>query len=674
MMRYLCAGTCLALMLSACQHTDRQVTATATAHDNWLTVGGDSDETHFSPLSSIDAGNIDRLGLAWSLDLPKETALAGSPLAIDGVLFFSGDMSTVYAVEAVSGRLLWKFDPAVWQYNPDAIVRSFKVTHGVAYADGRLFTVGIDGRLFAVDARTGRELWHVDTFIHDGANRYVHGAPRVFNGKVIIGNAGADEGARGYVTAYDTATGRQAWRFFVVPGTPDENRGDPAMERAAETWGPGEFWKTGTGGGPWDSIVFDRELNRIYLATGNPVGLPPDAPGRAGRDNLYTSSIVALDADSGKYLWHYQVQPGDAWDYDATEQITLATLSIQGQPRKVLMQAPKNGFFYVIDRQSGQLLSAARFGKVSWADRIDLTTGRPVESPQIRQPNADLWPSANGAHSWQAMSYSPKTGLVYIPTMQLGVHFNQPGGMGDRMVIADGRDGKGGLVAWDPLHQRQAWYVQHETFFNGGTLATAGNLVFQGTADGYLTAYDALSGAQRWRFYAGMGIISAPVSFSIGGRQYLSVLTGYGASAGAASLTRVGWRYAMPRRLLTFALDEHGPLPQLAQPDLSVHAVDDAMRQLDPTQVAAGMKLYDVRCRLCHGGGVASPGSAPDLRESQLASSADGIWVVAHDGALLQNGMPRFDDLSRPEVEQIFAYIRSAARSAVADNQAASRP
>jgi quinohemoprotein ethanol dehydrogenase len=659
-MRHLCVTICSLLMLSACQHIDYR--GTAAANDNWSTVGGDSNETHFSQLNSVNSINIDHLGLAWSLDLPTETALAGSPLAIDGVLYFTGDLAAIYAVDAVSGKLLWKYDPQVWSYNPDGIGLHFKVNHGLAYADGRLFAAAIDGRLFAVDARTGKELWHVDTFIQDGAYRYSHGAPRVFNGKVIIGNAGADGGARGYVTAYDAATGRQVWRFFVVPGTPDENRGDPAMERAAETWGTGEFWKTGTGGGAWDSIVFDRELNQIYLATGNPVGLAPDAPGRGGRDNLYTSSIVALNADTGKYLWHYQLDPNDAWDYDATEQITLATLTIDSHPRKVLMQAPKNGFFYVIDRQTGNVLSAGKYGKVSWADRIDLTTGRPVEAPGIRLANSDLWPSANGAHSWQAMSYSPKTGLAYIPTMQLGVHFNKAGGMGDRAIFADERDGKGGLVAWDPLQQRQVWYVQHKDFFNGGTLATAGNLVFQGTADGYLTAYDAASGKQLWHFYAGLGIISAPISFAVGHKQYVSVLTGYGASAGASGLMRVGWRYQTPRRLLTFALDEHGALPSVDQPDLSVHAVDDPNVQLNPGQVAAGEKLY-ARCRMCHGGGLTSSGSTPDLRESQLALNPEALWNVLHNGVLLQNGMPKFANLSRDEVEELFAYIRSGARA-----------
>ncbi len=634
------------------------------AGENWVTHGGDTDETDYSRLKAIDTGNIDRLGLTWSVDIPNEAALAGTPLAIDGVLYFTGDHAAIYAVDAVSGKLRWKFDPKVWEYNAPALTWHYGVNHGVAYADGRLFVLAMDGRLFAVSARGGQELWHVDT-LAPGDKRYMNGAPRVFNGKVIIGNGGADVGARGYVTAYDAANGQQRWRFYVTPGSPEENRGDPAMERAATTWG-GEYWKTGTGGGPWDSIVFDTALNQIYLGTGNPAGTPPDVRSPGGGDNLYTCSIVALNADSGKYVWHYQLNPRDAWDYDATEQITLAELVIDGRRRKVLMQAPKNGFFYIIDRRSGQLLSAQKFGKATWADRIDLQSGRPVEAAHIREPDADLWPSANGAHSWQAMSYSPLTGLVYIPAMQMGVHFDHPGGMGSRIVRADDRDGRGALIAWDPLHARQAWYVQYQQFFNGGTLATAGNLVFQGTADGYLSAYDATSGKRLWHFYAGLGIISAPISYAVGGRQYVSVLTGYGASAGAASLTRVGWRFTTPRRLLTFALNGKASLPSMAMPDLAVHALDDPSIAIDPVQVEAGARLYG-RCRNCHGGDLASAGSAPDLRESAVAMSTDSLWTVVHDGALIQMGMPRFDDLTRDQVAQLFAFIRNGARKASAE-------
>ncbi len=636
---------------------------------NWLTHGGDTDETHYSRLKGIDTSNIGRLGLQWSLDLPGEVSLAGVPLAVDGVLYFTGDHAAVHAVDAATGKLLWKYDPELWRTNPAGLRLHYAYTHGTAYADGRVFACTLDGRLFALDAKAGTLLWSTQTLPSDPPDprMYTSGAPRVFKGKVILGNSGGDGGARGYVTAYDTATGQFAWRFYVTPGSPDDNKDDPAQQRAAATWGNGEFWKTGTGGGPWDSIVFDQALNRIYVATGNPIGTPPDVRSPGGGENLYTSSIVALNADTGKYLWHYQIDPRDAWDYDATEQMTLADLRIHRKRYSVLMQAPKNGFFYVIDRMTGKVISAEKYSKVTWAAHVDLKTGRPVETPHIREPGANVWPSPNGAHSWQAMSYSLKSGLVYIPAMQIGVHFGGPGGMGTGLAPStDPRDGKGALVAWDPVHQREAWYVQHAFFFNGGTLSTAGGLVFQGTADGNLTAYNDTNGQVLWQFYAGMGIISAPISYEVAGKQYISLLVGYGASAGAAQTMRVGWKYRMPRRLMTFALDGHAMLPSVATRDLNIRPLDDPNLEINPTDAEAGGKLAR-RCWGCHGGNLQAAGTAPDLRESPIALDSRSFWAVVHDGALIQNGMPKFDNFTHDQVNQIQAYIRTLARQALAN-------
>ncbi len=632
---------------------------------NWTGHGGDSGETHYSRLAAINSGNVSRLGLAWSLVVPNEAALAGIPLEVDGTLYFTGDLGKVYAVNAVTGKLLWTFDAETWKDNPDSVNLHFKVNHGAAWADGRLFAATIDGKLFALDARTGKELWRVDTLIRDGGKRYTHGAPRAFDDLVIIGNAGGDSGARGYVSAYHAATGKLAWRFFVAPGSPEENKGDPAMEAAARTWG-GEYWKSGTGGGPWDAMTFDAELDRIYVATGNPDQKPPDVRSPGGGDNLYTCSIVALDARTGKYLWHYQVNPRDAWDYDSTQQISLATVTIGGVRRKVLMQAPKNGFFYVVDRESGKLISAGKYAKVTWADRIDLATGRPVEAAGVRTMPMDVWPSPNGAHSWQAMAFSPRTNLAYIPEMQLGVHFAKSGGMGSGTAEKpDPRDRKGSLVAWDVVRGKKAWEVPHDYYFNGGLLATAGNLVFQGTADGWLSAYDAAKGKRLWRFYAGMGIISAPISYSVGGVQYVSVLAGYGASAGASGLMRIGWRYADPRGVLTFRLGGSAKLDAPAKRDMAVKPVDDPAYVVRAADADAGARLYS-RCRLCHGGDLESSGSAPDLRESYVALSPDALFQVVHEGALVENGMPKFGALSREQTDQIYAYIRAKAREGMA--------
>lgn len=648
--------------------------ATVDAGSNWPSHGGDSDETDFSRLDQINASNFSRLGLAWSLDLPGEVTLEATPLAVDGVLYFTGTYGAVYAVNGATGKILWKYDPQTWKHNPFKMDFTFAANRGVAYAGGRIFAAALDGRLSALDAKTGKIIWTVETTAPQSMQT-VTGAPRTFNGKVIIGNAGADFGARGYVTAYDQASGRQLWRFYVAPGSPQENKGDPAMERAAATWG-GEYWKNGTGGAVWDGITFDAELNRIYIGTGNASPYDPKlrAP-TAAYDNLYTCAIVALDADTGKFIWDYQVVPRDSWDYDSTQQMTIADLVIDGKKRQVLMQAPKDGFFYVIDRTTGKLVSADKIGKVTWADHIDLATGRPVETKDIHYEtgNVTIWPGPMGAHSWMSMAFDPKTGFVYIPTMQAGVHFWRGrlesgavnvGGLNLKDVETDPQDGKGALIAYDPVHQKVVWRAQHDAIWNGGALATAGDLVFQGTADGYLYGYDAATGRQLWKFNAGLGINAAPISYAVDGKQYVSVLVGYGGSSAVwGTLMNVGWKFgAQPRRLLTFALDGTATLPPSPPPDFSVHAVDDPSFKPDPKDVAIGHATF-IACAPCHGRDLVSTGApGPDLRESRIALDPNALWTIVHDGALIEHGMPRFATLTHEQVMQIYAYIRATAR------------
>jgi quinohemoprotein ethanol dehydrogenase len=554
---------------------------------------------------------------------------------------------------------------------------SFPANRGAAYANGRVFSAALDGRLFAFNAKTGEMLWSVET-TDPHSWQTITGAPITFNDKVIIGNAGADFGARGYVTAYDAATGRQAWRFYTAPGSPEENAGDPAMERAAATWS-GQYWKSGTGGAVWDSITFDRAFNRIYLGTGNGGPYNPAVRSPGGGDNLYTASIVALDADTGKYAWHYQINPSDAWDFDATQPMALATLHIDGKPRQVLMQAPKNGFFYVIDRQTGKLVSAEKIGKVTWAERIDLATGRPVEEKNVRYESGkvSIWPSSLGAHSWQSMSYDPRTHLVYIPYLQIGSKISKGapgpgeisvGGLSLGWAASDPLDGKGALLAWDPVRQRSAWRVPLDTLWNGGTLSTAGGLVFEGTADGYFSAYEATDGRLLWRFKAGLGIIAAPISYTVGKQQLISVLVGYGGqSAIASDLMNIGWKYgAQPRRLLTFVLDGKAMLPPSPAPTFVVHALDDPSIQINEKDAAAGHAMF-LACAPCHGRDLVSTGGpAPDLRESQLALHPDSFFSAVHDGALIQRGMPGFETFTREQVMDLYAYIRSGARQALA--------
>jgi quinohemoprotein ethanol dehydrogenase len=644
---------------------------------NWPGPGGQPDENGYAALTAINSGNVGKLGLAWYLDLPGEQSLEATPLAVNGVIYFTGSFAAVYAVDANSGKLLWKYDPEIWKSDPGSMSSGLSVNRGAAYADGRVFSATKNGHLLALDAKTGKLLWDVDTI---GAKTMysITGAPRAFKGKVIIGNSGSDFGMRGYVTAYDAATGKQVWRFYTVPGSPEQNQGDPAMDLAAASW-TGNYWRTGTGGAVWDNITFDAELNRVYLGTGNAAPYDPKVRSPGGGDNLYTASIVALDADTGKYAWHYQINPMDSWDYDCTQRMSLAELTINGERRKVLMQAPKNGFFYVIDRRNGKLISAGKIGKATWADHIDVPTGRPVEQPNIRYETGEvtIWPGTLGAHNWQPTSFSPKTGLVYVPLMQLGARFYkgppQPGevsfgGMSITNLLKDADDGKGFLLAWDPVAQKARWSVKHPYMWNGGTMVTAGNVVFQGTADGYFSAFDATTGKQLWRFNAGLGIIAAPSSYTVGGRQYVSVLVGYGGtSAIFGQLLHAGWRYgAQPRRLLTFALDGKAVLPPSPPPSFAVHALDDPALEISPTDIDAGRNIYTFTCGVCHGlSAVSTGGTGPDLRESAIALKLDTLSAFLPTGALLSRGMPRFGQLSPEQVRLIHVYIRSSAREAL---------
>lgn len=655
---------------------------------DWPEHGRTADEQRYSPLSDINAHTVGHLGLDWYADLDSDRGQEATPVVVSGKLYVSTAWSMVKAYDGPSGKLLWSYDPKVpreWAVNACCDV----VNRGVAVADGRVFVGTLDGRLVALEAATGRPLWSVLTI--DPTKPYtITGAPRVIKGRVIIGNGGAEYGVRGYVSAYDVKTGERAWRFYTVPGDPSKPFEAPILAKAAKSWF-GQWWKLGGGGTVWDSMAYDPVLDLLYIGTGN--GSPWNRKLRsAGKgDNLFLSSIVALRPSTGAYVWHYQVTPGDEWDFTATQPIILADIKIDGKDRKVLMQAPKNGFFYVLDRATGKLLSAKAFAPTSWASGIDLKSGRPIENPAARysetgKPFLQV-PGPLGAHSWYPMSYSPKTGLVYLPTQNfpflygpdkafryhrrgwnLGVLMGSPPLPDDPESLAAIRSSiKGSLVAWDPVRQKAVWRVNFGEAFNGGTLATAGDLVFQGNASGYIVAYRADNGAKLWAFDAQSPIMAAPISYAIKGRQYVAVMVGYGgvAAFGPGALTNADRKKRNISRLMVFSLNGKAalppvsPLPALALPNPPTDA------PIGPG-IEQGRQLYERSCSTCHGTGAVTAGIAPDLRHSQ-ALSRDVFRAIVLDGALKGAGMAGFaGTLSPDEVEDIRGYLGQRARQALA--------
>ncbi|HSH12485.1 MAG TPA: PQQ-binding-like beta-propeller repeat protein, partial [Desulfurivibrionaceae bacterium] len=516
---------------------------------------------------------------------------------------------------------------------------------GISFYEGKLFGATWDGRLFALDAKTGKRLWIVRTFGLDEA-LYITGAPKAFKGKVLIGNGGTESGpTRGWVAAYDADTGKEAWKFYIVPGNPAEGFESPAMAMAAKTW-TGEWWKHGGGGNAWHAFTYDAEFDRLYIGTGNgsPWNRKIRSPG--GGDNLFLCSIVALDPDTGEYLWHYQTTPGESWDYNSNMDIVLADLQVGGasdKPLKAILHAPKNGFFYVLDRETGKLVSAEPFVKTTWATHVDMETGRPVEVPGARYETepAYITPNAFGAHGWHAMSYNPDTGLVYIPAQHYATIYSDAGydiknfqleafvgGWGvDPLTAEPPQDYPASLLAWDPVKQEPAWEIAQSSGPNGGTLTTRGNLVFQGRADGILMAYDARTGEELWRFDAGLGISAPPISYELDGRQYVSLLVGWGggvAGIGAlfsseeASPRHLGWDYGRHvRRLVTFSLDGSAEMPAQPPPHFPEPiAAPDFVINADLAEQGA---LEYGACMPCHGLDALAAGMAPDLRASAVA-------------------------------------------------------
>jgi quinohemoprotein ethanol dehydrogenase len=658
---------------------------------NWMSYGRTYSEERFSPLKQINDQNVTKLGLGWYFDLDTRRGQEATPLVIDGVMYFTSAWSKVFALNAATGEKLWSFDPKVepgWAVNACCDV----VNRGVAAWNGKIFVGTLDGRLIALDAASGNPLWQTQTT--DPGMRYtITGAPRVIKGKVMIGNGGAEMGVRGYVSAYDAESGKLIWRFFTVPGDPSQPFENPILEKAAKTW-TGEWWKNGGGGTVWDSMAYDPSLDLMYFGTGNGDPWPRQIRDPRREDNLFTSSIVALKPDTGEYIWHYQENPGDEWDYDSDEQIILADLKIDGQLTHVLMHAPKNGFFYILDRATGKLLSAKPFTQVTWATGIDLKTGRPIENPNAqyegRQKPVLVLPGPGGAHTWQPMSYDPETGLVYFPVLDAGFpyktadHFSHnfmawnngidlvAAGMPQDPKIKKAVLGsiKGHLVAWDPVTQREVWRADRPGPWNGGAVSTAGNLVFEGTGYGQFEAFRAATGEKLWSAPTESGVTAGPIAYSVNGQEYIAVLVGWGGvlplAAGEVALQSP--RIANVPRMLAFKLGGKSSLPQA--PELQLQSLNPPRETPSAATVKKGEALYQSYCGACHGDVAVSGGVLPDLRYSKMIASEQWLNIVI-DGELGSAGMVSFSkELTRDDAEAIRSYVIFRANQSLTESTA----
>jgi quinohemoprotein ethanol dehydrogenase len=677
----------LAVTMAACQKpatfgdVDGTKIAAADANGDWVSYGKGYSEQRFSPLEKVSTANVGQLGLAWYAQFDTDRGQEATPLVVDGVLYTTTAWSKVYAYDAATGKLRWSYDPKVdGAKGFDACCDV--VNRGVAVWKGKVYVGALDGRLIALDADTGKVAWSVQTT--DPKKPFtITGAPRVVKDKVLIGNSGAEYGVRGYISAYDAAGGKLVWRFYTIPnptGAADGAASDKVMkEKGQATWPEGQWKLVGGGGTVWDAIVYDPALDMIYFGVDN--GTPWNQEQRSGGkgDNLFVSSIVAVKADTGEYVWHYQVNPGESWDYSAVQPMILADLTIAGTPHKVLMQAPKNGFFYVLDRTNGKLLSAKNYVPVTWATGIDMTTGRPIETPSARykKDNVDLqMPAPLGAHNWHPMSFSPKTGLVYIPAQQMPFAFQndpsfvyKPGAwnLGVNLLANAAPQTaeqtkqlaamiKGSLVAWDPVNQKAVWTVQRPYFWNAGVLSTGGNLVFQGAAEGQFYAYDASNGKQLWSYPTGNGVIAAPMTYAINGEQYVALMVGSGGGGQVSAPSLLPTRPRLPGRLLVFKLGGTAKAPEFVLPAQPTIDLTHVTTQGD---AARGYVIFNNNCQVCHGAN-ATGSWLPDLKRSPMITTPTDFNSVVMQGVRAHNGMVSFSRFLQPQdVEDVRAFLVS---------------
>lgn len=648
------------------QVDQQRIIADEAGGENWLSYGRSYNEQRFSPLDQINADTIDRLGLAWYADFETSRNQQSTPVVADGVIYVTEVMDIVHAYDARTGTELWKYDPQMpgdWLVNAccDAVNR------GVALWEGKVIFATTDNRLIALNAENGALIWSTQTTPIDQPYATT-GAPRIAKGKVFMGNGGAEFGVRGFVAAYDVNTGERDWIWYTVPGNPAEGFENPEMEMAAATWN-GEWWLTGGGGTVWDAMTYDPVTDLLLIGTGNGSPWPSEIRSPGGGDNLFLASIVALDPDTGDYVWHYQMTPADSWDYNAAQQIVIADIEIDGEMRHVAMQQPKNGFFYMLDVATGELLSAEMVIPVTWAEGVDMDTGRPIENPAARYDRTGegmvVTPWFNGSHAWHPMSYNPNTGLVYIPIEHRNWGFiatredDNPMGMKLSMSLSRGPElhdtldiplvHETFLLAWDPVEQREVWRVPHGNQLSGGTLSTQANLVFQGNRnDNHFYAFDAATGERLWAFDVQTGALAGPVTYSVDGEQYVAVVGGY-KNTGS---------YYEPNgsRLLVFKLDGSAQLPpEVDYPDPVLNPPEDFGSE---EQLALGLEHHDNFCGGCHGTEGQARTFFPDLRYSAALNTQEAFDAIVLDGVRSERGMVSFAQVLSPEdAVALRAYI-----------------
>jgi quinohemoprotein ethanol dehydrogenase len=663
----------------------------------WMSAGRTYSEQRYSPLTGINKTNISGLGLAWFGDVDTERGQESTPVVVDGVLYITSAWSMVKAYDAATGKKLWEYDPKV-DRGAGQIACCDVVNRGVAAWKGKIYLGALDGRLIALDGKTGKVAWSIQTT--DPKQPYtITQVPRVVKGMVIIGNAGAEYTCRGYVSAYDAATGKMKWRFYTVPAAPGDPTNTPLLDKAAKTWN-GDFWKYGGGATAWDTILYDPKTDLVYFGTGNGLSWSQEIRSPGGGDNLFVSSVIAVHASTGKYAWHFQEVPGDEWDYDVTNPLMTADLKIKGVVRHVLMQAPKTGFYYVWDARTGKLISAEKFAPANWASKIDMTTGRPVENPAVRYTDvkaAIVQPAPLGAHNWHPMSYSPRTGLVYIPVTESSTGFAsaKPDGfkINERMYntgtvsgsdeitklyALPGAPGRGNirsyLEAYNPVTQKEAWRVPDAVYGATGTMVTASDIVFRGNWSGEFAAYDAKTGAKLWSAPTAANVVAAPSTYTIAGVQYVAILVG--ARGLPPNTARTSPVSANNSRILVYRLGATGTLPSTP-----FQAANSAPRTLNPPlftgtneQVIDGQAAYSRYCAGCHGANGVADKSIPDLRLSPALKSLGDWNDIVIGGSRKFNGMVSFKTtLADGQSEAIFHYIISQANKDKATAEAAGK-